>query len=152
MKNYSKANAEIGARIQEIRLKRNMTQETLAEKAGICNPQQMSNIERGLAGLSVPRLIDVCKVLNIEADFILFGHTDKSVETVLHDYIKKMNPDQLNNLIELVKVYAKSCGIEWNLTLTLLIAMWVFFLGYYTEIMVYLLRNYSICVIIKQNI
>ena len=40
MKNYSKANAEIGARIQEIRLKRNMTQETLAEKAGICNPQQ----------------------------------------------------------------------------------------------------------------
>jgi len=42
----------------------------------------------------------------------LFGHTDKSVETVLHDYIKKMNPDQLNNLIELVKVYAKSCGIE----------------------------------------
>ena len=99
MKNYSKANAEIGARIQEIRLKRNMTQETLAEKAGICNPQQMSNIERGLAGLSVPRLIDVCKVLNIEADFILFGHTDKSVETVLHDYIKKMNPDQLNNEI-----------------------------------------------------
>ena len=112
MKNYSKANAEIGARIQEIRLKRNMTQETLAEKAGICNPQQMSNIERGLAGLSVPRLIDVCKVLKIEADFILFGHTDKSVETLLHEYITKITPDQLNNLIELVKVYAKSCGIE----------------------------------------
>ena len=56
MKNYTKANAEIGARIQEIRMKRNMTQEVLAEKAGICNAQQMSNIERGLAGLSVPRL------------------------------------------------------------------------------------------------
>ena len=112
MKNYKKANAEIGARIQAVRLKRNMTQETLAEKAGICNPQQMSNIERGLAGLSVPRLIDVCKVLNIDADFILFGYTNKNAETVLHDYIKKMNPNQLNNLIELVKVYAKSCGIE----------------------------------------
>ncbi|MBQ2931770.1 MAG: helix-turn-helix transcriptional regulator [Clostridia bacterium] len=112
MKNYTKANAEIGARIQEIRMKRNMTQEVLAEKAGICNAQQMSNIERGLAGLSVPRLKDVCKVLNIEADYILFGNTGKGAETVLHKYIEKMTPEQVNNLVELVKVYSKTCGIE----------------------------------------
>lgn len=112
MRNYTKGNAEIGARIQEIRIKRNITQEILAERAGICNAQQMSNIERGLAGLSVPRLKDVCRVLDVESDYILFGHTNKSAETLLHKYIEKMTPEQVNNLIDLVKVYSKSCGIE----------------------------------------
>lgn len=112
MKNYTKANAEIGTRIQEIRLKRNMTQEVLAEKAGICNAQQMSNIERGLAGLSIPRLKDLCKVLDVEADYILFGNTSNRAETILHKYIEKMTPEQLTNLIELVEVYSKSCGIK----------------------------------------
>ncbi len=112
MNNYTKTNAEIGARIQEIRVKRNMTQEVLAEKAGICNAQQMSNIERGLAGLSIPRLIDVCRILEIEADYILFGNSGKGAETILHKYIEKMTPEQISSLVELVEVYAKSCGIK----------------------------------------
>lgn len=112
MQKYNKDNAEIGARIQEIRIMRNMTQEMLAEQAGICNSQQMSNIERGVSGLSVPRLKDVCRVLDIEADYILFGITRQTADNVLHKYIEKMTPEQISNLSELVKVYAKSCGIE----------------------------------------
>ena len=112
MKNYNKENAEIGARIQKIRIKRNITQEVLAEKAGICNPQQMSNIERGSAGLSIPRLKDLCKALDVDADYILFGITEKNIETILHKYIEQMTPEQINNLLELVKIYAKACGIR----------------------------------------
>ena len=112
MNKFDTNNAQIGARIREIRLKRNMTQEVLAEKANICNPQQMSNIERGLSGVSLARFKDICMVLEIEADYLLFGVSANNADTALHKYMEKMNSEQIANLIELVKVYAKSCGIE----------------------------------------
>lgn len=112
MNKYDNSNAETGSRIKEIRLKRNMTQETLSEKANICNPQQMSNIERGLSGLSIARFKDICKVLDIEADYLLFGNSVKTSETAIHKYIEKMNDSQISDLIKLVEIYAKACGIE----------------------------------------
>ena len=112
MYEYGKENAELGARIQEIRLKRNLTQEELAERAGIFNAQQMSKIERGMVGLSLARFKDICKVLDIEADYLLFGISITNAETVLNKYVKQMEQEQLNALIDLVKVYAKSCGIK----------------------------------------
>mgnify|MGYP002510709152 CR=1 FL=1 len=54
MDDYDKKKVEIGARIQEIRKKRHMTQEILIEKVGIKETQQMSNIERGISGVSLP--------------------------------------------------------------------------------------------------
>lgn len=112
MNKYSKDKAEIGARIKEIRVKRKMTQEYLAEKVGISNPQQLSNIECGLAGVSLARFKEICKVLEADANYLLFGITSGNVETVLHNYLKQMTAEQLNNLLDLVKVYAKSCGID----------------------------------------
>ena len=46
---YKKDNAEIGSRVKELREKRKWTQEELAERTGISNSQQVSNIERGLS-------------------------------------------------------------------------------------------------------
>ena len=74
MNKFDKNNAEIGERIKEVRLKRGMTQETLSEKAGVCNPQQISNIERGLSGMSIAKFKDICTALDIADD------TDKSTE------------------------------------------------------------------------
>lgn len=112
MNRFNKTNAEIGARIKEIRLKRNLTQEALAEKADISNTQQISNIERGLSGLSVGKLKDVCIALDIDADYLLFGISSKNVETVLHKFISDMTDEQISNLIEIVKAYAKTCDIN----------------------------------------
>ena len=112
MNKFDKNNAEIGERIKEIRLKRHMTQETLSEKAGVCNPQQISNIERGLSGMSVAKLKDLCTALDIDADYILFGVSTHNVESMLNKYIKEMTNEQASNLLEMVKAYAKTCGIE----------------------------------------
>lgn len=109
MNKFDKTNAEIGKRIREMRLKRNMTQEELAEKAGICNPQQMSNIERGLAGISLARFMDICRVLNADADYLLFGVTASNAGDILHQYIEKMTPDQISGLIEIARIYANVC-------------------------------------------
>lgn len=111
MNKFDKNNAEIGARIKKIRLKRGMTQEVLSEKSGICNPQQISNIERGLSGMSIAKFKNICTSLEIEADYLLFGVSTQNAETVLNKYIKEMTAEQTANLLEMVKAYAKTCGI-----------------------------------------
>ncbi|MCI9626800.1 MAG: helix-turn-helix transcriptional regulator [Clostridia bacterium] len=114
MKRIDDTNIAIGARIKELRLKKNMTQEIFAEKAEICSGQQVSNIERGISGLSISKLIDVCKVLEIEADYLLFGIRTGNEETQLHKYLKQMTYEQYQYASEFIKAYVKSCGLEKN--------------------------------------
>lgn len=109
---YKKDNAEIGARVKELREKRKFTQDDLAERTGISNSQQVSNIERGLSGMSIATLKSVCKALDVDADYLIFGISPKSADTVLSKYIKEMTGEQVANLLEMVKAYAKTCGIN----------------------------------------
>ena len=44
----------------------------------------------------------------------IFGISPKSADTVLSKYIKDMSPEQIANLLEMVKAYAKTCGIKIN--------------------------------------
>lgn len=84
MNGYNKTNAEIGARILELRLKRKMTQEELEENSGICNPQQISNIEQSTAGTSLARFIDICRVLNADTDFHQIHLCAKKATYIFH--------------------------------------------------------------------
>ncbi|MGM9552514.1 MAG: helix-turn-helix domain-containing protein [Clostridia bacterium] len=112
MKNKDKNNIAIGERIKEIRLKRSLTQEALAEKVNLGSAQQISDIERGLCGLSVAKLIEFCKVLEIDADYLLFGTATRDMNSSLNKYLSKMTPEQSRCVEELVSAYAKSCGIK----------------------------------------
>lgn len=112
MNHANEFNASVGARIKEMRLKRKMTQDVFAEKAEICSGQQVSNIERGVRGISLAKFKDICVVLEIESDYLLFGVNSDNVETQLSKYLNQMNDEQVNYVLEFVKLYAKSCGIE----------------------------------------
>lgn len=112
MKKVNAEHAAIGGRIKEIRLKRGMTQEVFAEKAEICSGQQVSNMERGVCGISLLKFKEICKILEIESDYLLFGVNSDNVETQLSKYLNQMNDEQVNYVLEFVKLYAKSCGIE----------------------------------------
>lgn len=114
MKHSDTTNAAIGARIRELRQKMKMTQEDFAEKAGICSAQQVSNIERGVRGLSLTKFIDVCKTLEIEADYLLFGVSTNNVETQLSKYLKQMTNEQTHYALEFIKLYADASGIKLN--------------------------------------
>ncbi len=112
MKNKDLINFEVGNRIQEIRLMRKMTQEELAEKADFSSANHVSQVECGVKGVSVPKLMEICRVLDIEADYLLFGVKADNAETMISKYISRMTDEQAAYVLELVKVYAKSCGIE----------------------------------------
>lgn len=112
MKKDDALNAALGKRIKEMRQKRNLSQESLAEMIGVCNGTHLSNIERGLYGLSLPRLVQVCQALNVSADYLLFGTSTNDVETALHAAIEQLSNTQKDCFIEIIRTYCKACGVQ----------------------------------------
>ena len=102
---------QIGKHLADLRKKNHYKQIELAEKLNV-SQQVISNIERGLSGMSIAKFKDICTALDIDADYILFGVSTHNVETILNKYIKEMTNEQLANLLEMVRAYAKTCGIE----------------------------------------
>ncbi len=100
----------IGARIKKSRLAKNYTQEYLAEIIDV-TAQHISDIERGLHGISISALISICQTLEVDADYILFGTISRS-KTPINTLITKMTPQQSLYAEEILQAYAKSCGIK----------------------------------------
>jgi len=111
MKIKDDLNIAIGIRIKEIRNQRKMTQEELAEAVDFC-AQQISDIERGVCGMSVPKLMDFCRALEIDADYLLFGTSTRNGLNPMNKYLSKMTAEQSRCAEELLKAYAKTCGIK----------------------------------------
>ncbi len=104
-------NSAIGKRIKEMRLKRNLSQDKLAEMIDVCNGAHISNIERGLYGISVPKLAAVCKALDVSADYLLFGFSPDNASEDFNKYINQLTAEQAVCLNDIIKAYVKSCGV-----------------------------------------
>ena len=63
---------EVGKRITEVRLQKHMTQQQVAEMAGISTPYY-SQIENGNKTVSSYVLAQIVKALQTSSDFIMFG-------------------------------------------------------------------------------
>jgi len=100
----------IGKRIKIVRQERKYTQEYLAEKLNV-STQHISDIERGLNGMSIPALMEICKILDIDSDYILFGASNDS-KNPINKLIRKMTPEQSMYAEEILTTFAKSCGIK----------------------------------------
>lgn len=100
----------IGKRIKSVRQERKYTQEYLAEKLNV-STQHISDIERGLNGMSIPALMEICKILDIDSDYILFGVSNVS-KNPISKLIGKMTPEQSMYAEEILIAFAKSCGIK----------------------------------------
>ena len=71
-------NIQIGEQIKSAREQAKLTQEQLAERVDV-SPQYISDLERGVVGISIPTLKRVCITLGVSSDQILFGTTTKTV-------------------------------------------------------------------------
>lgn len=65
----------MGTRLRERRLQSNLTQEKMAELLDI-SVKHYSEVERGITGLSVEKLIFLSDLLNISLDFLLKGEQE----------------------------------------------------------------------------
>lgn len=64
--------APVGERVKNARVMRELTQEQVANYIGV-NSKHLSSVERGERGLSISSLMDLCKFLDIDADYILLA-------------------------------------------------------------------------------
>ncbi len=89
-----KINVEIGQRIHIARELKHYTQETLAEKLDLTT-QYLSDAERGVTGISVNTLMNICNVLDVSSDYILFGGeiSSKDLDEIITK-IKKMEIEE----------------------------------------------------------
>ena len=106
----------IGKKIKLARAKAEYTQEQLAEKLSL-SPRYISQLERGIAFGSATTIINVCRALNINSDFLFndlinnkepFSNSiadDKFLEDYmkLNEYNKNIISVMANELIKMQK-------------------------------------------------
>jgi transcriptional regulator with XRE-family HTH domain len=87
----------IGLRLRAVRLKRGVTQEQIAERAGI-SAQHCSGIECGNAKVSLPSLIRLCNALEITTDDVLMDSIPRATPQLMEDVsavFSDCSPDEI---------------------------------------------------------
>lgn len=103
MFNINEAVINLGKRIQEARLLRNITQEQLAEQCGV-TAKHISAIERSTSPGSVLLLLNICNILDITPNTLFvdtFNKDDNENDSIIpvekHDLIIKYSKLTDNN-------------------------------------------------------
>lgn len=110
-KKKKEINVQIGQQIRNAREKAKMTQEQFAEAVDV-SPQYISDLERGVVGVSIPTLKRICSVLGVSSDHILFGgQYNFSIEAIT-DQCKSLTEEQLAILSEIVGKYVEAIYSE----------------------------------------
>lgn len=95
---------QIGNRILNRRKQLRLTQEELAEKAGI-TPQTVSSAELGKKALRPENIIRVCSALDISTDYLLLGEINGSDHSILLSKIADLPPTQYRHLEDIINSF-----------------------------------------------
>lgn len=93
---------EMGEHIFARRKQLRMTQEELAEAAGV-TPQMVSTAELGKKALRPANIIKICSALDISPDYLLLGRISDTDHSILTQKIACLSPEQyryLENIID----------------------------------------------------
>ena len=94
-------NAEIGARIRELRIARKMSRDELAGFSGY-SANFIQEVERGRSGLSSESLRAFSAALNTSADQLLFGSRSEDFSFVL-EKLKAVPPEKRAHILKIIE-------------------------------------------------
>lgn len=94
-------NIEIGERIRIARDASGLTQEQFAERIEV-SPQYVSDLERGVVGISLPTLRRACVALGVTSDQILFGQRAGDRGAILGEKCAALEEEQFWQLTDIV--------------------------------------------------
>ena len=97
-------NIQIGERIKQAREQAKLTQEQLAERIDV-SPQYVSDLERGVVGVSVATLKRICTSLGIASDQILFGSVSQSRSVAIEEKCRSLTDRQFLLLLDICESY-----------------------------------------------
>lgn len=92
---------EMGKRILERRKQMRLTQEELAERAGVTS-QMISTAELGKKAMRPENIIKICSVLEISTDYLLLGNVTENDISLLADKISGLTPAQYRHLEDII--------------------------------------------------
>ena len=102
-------NIQIGEQIKTAREQAKLTQEQLSERVEV-SPQYISDLERGVVGISIPTLKRVCTTLGVSSDQILFGTATKNRAAAINDLCKSLTEEQFVILADVVGKFVEAIG------------------------------------------
>ncbi len=111
MSDKKELNIEIGKRIRIARDKARVTQEALAEYVEV-SPQFVSDLERGVVGVSVETLRKICAALCVSSDKILFGNESEPCLAAVLDKCRGLPQEQMAILCEIIDNFVKAVKTE----------------------------------------
>lgn len=110
MRTKKESNIQIGERIKAAREQTHLTQELLAERIEV-SPQYISDLERGVVGVSIPTLKRLCTALGVSSDRILFG-AEEDIHTAIADKCRGLSPEQFRLLLEIAERFTQAVESE----------------------------------------
>ena len=111
MREKKEINIQIGERVKVARERAKLTQEQMAERIEV-STQYVSDLERGVVGISISTLKRLCVALGISSDMILFGETNNASLLSLSEKCRSLNEEQTVLLSCIVNNYIKAVEIE----------------------------------------
>ena len=106
-------NIQIGEQIKTARERSKMTQEQFAERIDV-SPQYVSDLERGVVGVSIATLKRICTVLGVSSDQILFGRETENRAVSIAERCRSPSEQQFLLLSDIIEKYVEA--IESTLT------------------------------------
>lgn len=107
MRAKKEVNIQVGEQIKLARERIKLTQEQFAERVDV-SPQYVSDLERGVVGVSIATLKRVCTVLGVSSDQILFGSKTENRAAVIADQCKSLSEQQYLLLSEIIEKYVEA--------------------------------------------
>ena len=108
--------SRIGARIRELRKKKNMSQAELAEKAHIALPR-ISPIENGKTEMFISTLVRIAESLDVSTDMILRPNTpqvNSVYQTEFQDLLGDCTPEEIDAILKIVKELKTTMRVHKN--------------------------------------
>lgn len=100
-------NIQIGERVKAAREAAGKTQEQLAECIDV-SPQYVSDLERGVVGLSIPTLKKLCVSLNVSADRLLFDEATEHRAAILAEKCSDLSDAQFGIFLDVLDNFRKA--------------------------------------------
>ena len=100
-------NIQVGDQIKLARERAKLTQEQFAERIDV-SPQYVSDLERGVVGVSISTLKRICIVLGVSSDQILFGSETENRAAAIAEKCKSLSLQQYMLLSEIIEKYVEA--------------------------------------------
>lgn len=116
MREKKEINIQIGEQIRIAREKAKLTQEQFAERIDV-SPQYISDLERGVVGISIQTLKRACIALGVSSDQILFGANSVNRLETIEKRCSNLSDYNFSILMEIVSNFTRAIEITQKNTL-----------------------------------